>query len=208
MVKIDDALIEKFLYALDLTKCEQSSFSRLLVKDISGVLSGALASSTECRTSVTRSGRSSKGPIQIVQVHCRAGTTRKVVQKVQFYGEESLGQIPTFDMEDLGILGTMIAPGKFGNVVEGNVQEMKIASKLFDVRFEKASIALWNDGPQFIDFESTMVDATRGELLVETSEMEALLVDVIYTFIMKACAVIGATDKEKQIHDEIARQGM
>ena len=40
-------------------------------------------------------------------------------------------------------------------------------------------------------------------------QREGILPDAVtYVYIWKACVMIGAADKGKQIHDEIARQGL
>ncbi|KAI5083769.1 hypothetical protein GOP47_0003512 [Adiantum capillus-veneris] len=85
-------------------------------------------------------------PVKAIKVMPKEIASRRNLMEeditVPLYGEEDLPKIPMGDMEDLGISGRVIGCGKYGNVVEGEAKGVKLALKLFDLRFEQAAIAL------------------------------------------------------------------
>lgn len=141
IVKIDDAPLEKFLYVLEFAeqrKHLKPSMSRVLVTETP--TQGYTLSLPQIR-GTSSSGRTLRRNIQNVQVKAQRKKRRQLTADLDVYSEEELHNIPAYPLEDLGVTGGVVALGKHGNILQGEVQGERVALKTFDLRRETAQRA-------------------------------------------------------------------
>lgn len=142
VVKITDAPVEKFLFVLEFVeqrKHLKPLLCRTLVKETPR--NGYSLQLPQVQY-VTPTGRLGKRKVNTIQVKAARKERRGNVAGsiIEFYNEDRLCDIPAYPLEDLHVTGNVLGMGKYGNVMEAELDGKKLALKTYDLR--KGDLAL------------------------------------------------------------------
>ncbi|KAI5055998.1 hypothetical protein GOP47_0029519 [Adiantum capillus-veneris] len=134
VVAVEDAPLEKFFLVISLAyrdRLEKHALSRVTVPDTPPQGYKIAVAQGEM---ITRSGRLSARPTITVSASSSSRKRPRSFTTIDFFQEHGA-------FETLGISGNVIGFAKYGNVLEGEFDHIKLALKTYDFRFEAARTA-------------------------------------------------------------------